>query len=383
MIEARDFVDACVKRDFSLWSGVPCTLLDPFIEYVTGSRNLDYVAATGGGEALAVAAGAALGGRGGVAICPNTSLGDMVDPLASLIFPYRLPLLLIVTWRGTVELDDGPSHELMGRITADLLARLRIESEPFPEEASAIEPALERAAESMESNGLPFAFLMRRPCVELPQKRERPRAARRPCEEASGSFAREPGQRMTRLEAIRTIREALTGEEAVIASTGSAGRELFALGHRSHQFYVAGSLGAAASVGLGVARARRRRNVVVLDGDGAALMRLGSLATIGHHAPPRLTHVVLDNEAHEASGGQPSAAASVDLAAVAAACGYNNVWWTDDPEELAARIAESQKRKGPSFVHVKLRLGADPAPGPLRLAPVQIKHQFMDFVQER
>jgi phosphonopyruvate decarboxylase len=383
MIEARDFVDACAKRDFSLWSGVPCALLDPFIEYVTGSRNLDYVAATSAGEALEVAAGAALGGRGGVAICPNASLGDMVDPLTSLIFPYRLPLLLVVTQGGSQEPGDGPAQELMGRITGDLLSRLRVESEPFPEDAAAIEPALARAAESMENSGLPFAFVMQRALVEGPPRRERPRAARRVCEESGGSFEREPAQRMTRLEAIRAVREALTGEEAVIASTGGAGRELFALGHRSHQFYVAGSLGGAAAVGLGVARARRRRNVVVLDGDGAALMRLGTLATIGHHAPPRLTHVLLDNEAHEATGGQPSAAASIDLAAVAAACGYNNVWWTDDPAELAARIAESQKRKGPSFIHVKLRLGGDPAPGPLRLVPVQIKHQFMDFVQER
>ncbi len=383
MIEARDFVDACVKRDFSLWSGVPCALLDPFIEYVTGSRNLDYVAATSGGEALAIAAGAALGGRGGVAICPNTSLGDMVDPLTSLIFPYRLPLLLIVTQRGSEELGDGPPQELLGRITGELLARLRVESEPFPEEVAAIEPALARAAESMESNGLPFAFVMQRPCVEAPPRRERPRPARRVCEESAGSFLRDPAQRMTRLEAVRAIREALTGEEAVIASTGGAGRELFALGHRSHQFYVAGSLGGAAALGLGVARARRRRNVVVLDGDGAALMRLGTLATIGHCGPPRLTHVLLDNEAHETTGGQPSAAASIDLAAVAVACGYANVWRTDDPAELAARIAEAQKRKGPSFVHVKLRLSGEPAPGPLRLAPVQIKHQFMDFVQER
>ena len=61
---------------------------------------------------------------------------------------------------------------------------------------------------------------------------------------------------------------------------------------------------------------------VVLDGDGAALMKLGTLATIGAYAPQNLIHIVFDNGAYESTGGQPTVSQSVDFAAAAIACGY-------------------------------------------------------------
>lgn len=382
MIQARDFVDACLKREFTLWTGVPCSFLTPLINYVSQGRNLDYVAATSEGEAVGIAAGAYLGGRRSVAICPNSGLGDMVNPLTSLAFPFRLPLLLIVTHRGAPDGEDEPQHELMGRITTDLLERMRVQWRPFPEEPEQIDSAVEEAGESMDSTGLPFAFVMRGGAVAEHPLAPPSRPGPPPPAQAVGSFARDPAERMTRLEAIRCVRGALTGAEALIATAGRAGRELFALGHRSNQFYVIGSMGCAAAIGLGIQRACDKRDVVVLDGDGAALMKLGCLATIGHYAPRRLTHVLLDNEAHESTGGQATVSPGVDFAAIAAACGYRNVWWTDAPEELADLVREARRRPGPSFVHVKVAPGSDPALGRPTLSPVQVKAQFMDWLQQ-
>ncbi|NQZ96973.1 MAG: phosphonopyruvate decarboxylase [Myxococcales bacterium] len=381
MIEARDFIDACLKRELSLWSGVPCPFLTPLIHYAIQSRNLDYIAATSEREAAAVAAGAYLGGRTGVVVCQNSGLGNLVDPVTSLAYPFRIPMLLIVTHRGSEDLEDGPEHELMGKITGDLLLRMRVEWEEFPETRDAVDDALERAIDSMESNGLPYALVMKKPVLSEHPHQKRAEGERPPRVEPVGSFAHDPAERMSRLEAIETVREALSGSEALIATAGHTSGELFSLGHKSSQLYVIGGMGCASALALGVQRARRDRDVVVLDGDGSALMSMGTMATVGHYGPRRYTHVLLDNEMHASTGGQPTASPSIDFAGVASACGYRNVWWTDDPRELTEHIREAHRAPGPSFIHVKLAATAGPDPGAPRLTPHQVKAQFMDWIQ--
>jgi len=383
MLEARDFVDSCLKREFSFWSAAPCKELLPFTRYVGQNRNLEYVGAASGSEALAVSVGATLAGRPGIALLPNSQLGSLVDPLCSLVFPYRIPLLLLVTRYGASGIPGDSQHELMGKITRDLLQRLRVESLPFPTEPAGVEPALEQALETMESSGMPFAFLLEEPCVAAAPARELPRTVRRPPAEGAGEFRRDPEARMSRSDAVRAIRDSLTGEEAVIAGNGGPGRELLALGHRSNQFYVPGATGCAAAVGLGVARARRRRDVVVIDGDGSALVGLVSFATVGFCAPPRFLHIILDDEVHGEAAGVASASSQLELPALAAACGYASVWWTDEQQDLADLVRGASKHKGPSLIHVKVAPGPSGPPAGLHRTPVQIKHQFMDWVQER
>jgi phosphonopyruvate decarboxylase len=141
----------------------------------------------------------------------------------------------------------------------------------------------------------------------------------------------------------------------LLATTGYTGRELYACGDRDSQLYVVGAMGCASSLGLGLALARPERRVIVLDGDGAVLMRLGALTTIGYERPVNLIHVVLDNQVHESTGGQSTVAHSVDLAAVAAACGYPCVRRLHAPGEVADFLRGTADTL--SFVHVRIRPG--------------------------
>jgi len=381
MIEAREFVDACLKREFTVWSGVPCPLLDPLIRSVEHSRNLDYLAATSEREATAIAAGAFLGGRLGVVLCQNSGLGGVIDPVSSLAYPYRIPMLIIVTRRGSEELNDASEHEVMGRITGDLLLRARVDWEPFPERPAEIDAVLTRSLESIESSGLPYALVMDRPSVTEQPRSESSESERVPRAELLGGFENSPAERMSRLTAIRIVRETLSGSEALIATAGQTCGDLFSLGHRSNQFYVLGAMGCAASIALGIQRARRDRDIVVLDGDGAALMGFGSLATIGHYGPRRFTHILFDNEVHASTGGQRTASSSVDFAAVAAACGYRNVWSADDPSKLGEWVLEAHRLPGPSFIHVKISSAESTESCAPSLTPHQVKAQFMDWIQ--
>src|SRR6478736_4059886 len=133
MINANAFINAAAVRGFDFYSGVPCSFLTPLINRVASNRHITYVGATSEGEAIAIAAGAWLGGRRTVVMCQNSGLGNAVNPLTSLNSPFRIPTLLIVTWRGQPGVKDEPQHEQMGRIMHQLLDTLEIPWLPFPQ----------------------------------------------------------------------------------------------------------------------------------------------------------------------------------------------------------------------------------------------------------
>jgi phosphonopyruvate decarboxylase len=118
---------------------------------------------------------------------------------------------------------------------------------------------------------------------------------------------------------VLTLVQKHAERDAVVATTGYTGRELYACADKPNQLYMVGSMGCASTFGLGLAWARPDKRVVVLDGDGAALMRLGALATLGYERPKNLVHVMLDNELHESTGAQSTVTHSVDLAQIARA----------------------------------------------------------------
>ncbi len=186
MIEAAQFVEAARKRGFDWYAGVPCSYLTPFINYVLQDPTLHYVSAANEGDAVALVAGATLGGRRGIAMMQNSGLGNAVSPLTSLTWTFKLPQLLIVTWRGKPGEHDEPQHALMGPITPQMLDTMEIPWELFPTEADQIAPALDRAIRHMDETGRPYALVMQKgsvasyPLKDAPMPRARARRRRRP-----------------------------------------------------------------------------------------------------------------------------------------------------------------------------------------------------------
>src|SRR6201747_3181055 len=138
MIEATSFLDAAGQVGIGFYTGVPCSFLTPLINRTASDRALSYVGAASEGEAVAIAAGAWLAGRQTAVMCQNSGLGNAVNPLTSLNTPFRIPTLLIVTWRGQPGLKDEPQHELMGRITQKLLDVIEVPHRRFPDDPDAL-----------------------------------------------------------------------------------------------------------------------------------------------------------------------------------------------------------------------------------------------------
>jgi len=157
----------------------------------------------------------------------------------------------------------------------------------------------------------------------------------------------------------------LVGEGTVcVHANGYIGRAGCAARDREESFYMIGSMGLAASIGLGVALARPERRVLVLDGDGNVLMNLGTLATIAATAPSNLSHLCFDNGAHASTGAQPTISDRVPLDALARAAGYRWVGRVETPVALAAEAPAFLAREGPAFLLVRIALGPPGPPGP-------------------
>lgn len=378
MIQADDFIGPALQRGLRFWTGVPCSFLTPLINAVIEHPRLSYVGATSEGEAVGIALGAHLAGLQTVTLCQNSGLGNAVNPLTSLNYPFRIPTLLIVTHRGAPGLHDEPQHALMGQVTADLLSTLRIPSKPFPEQPDQVEIALDEATRYMAAESLPYAFIMRKGAVAPRALTAQQRTPAAKAARVYGEFSIAAGEWMPRRDAIGLIGGHLREAEAlVVATTGKIGRELFDLGHHAGQLYVVGGMGCASAIGLGISLHQQRRQVVVLDGDGAALMKMGSFGTIGHYRPRNLLHIILDNEAHESTGAQATVSPTVDFAAVASACSYGTLFRCDDAASLSHALRAALHAPGPTLIHVKVGISADSSVGRPTLSPVQVKEQFM------
>ena len=275
MIEADAFLDAAAARGTRFYTGVPCSYLTPLINRVASRRGTPYVGAASEGEAVAIAAGAWLGGHGTAVMMQNSGLGNAVNPLTSLNHPFRIPTLLVVTWRGEPGHPDEPQHALMGRITGALLDTIEVPHGTFPQTGADIAPALDAAAAAM-SAGRPYALVMHQGSVQEGGLDEPPRL---PIPPGSRTDLLAHGARPTRAALLDRLLAALPPDAAVVATTGKCGRELFTLADREQHLYQVGSMGCASGMGLGVALATGRRTVV-LDGGWRGADEAGH---DGHH----------------------------------------------------------------------------------------------------
>ena len=378
MIDAATFLQAAHRIGIGFYSAVPCSFLTPLINRTASDRALRYVGAASEGEAVAIAAGAWLAGRETAVMCQNSGLGNAVNPLTSLNKPFRIPTLLIVTWRGQPGLHDEPQHELMGRITQSLLDVIEIPHRRFPDDPHAIDPLLQDARATMSRTGLPFALVLENAILRDEPLDQPPRTPAEPGERIDLRQAADRGSRLATLEAVLA---AIPDQVPIIVTTGKTGRELFTLADRDQHLYQVGSMGCASPMALGVALTTGRRTVV-LDGDGAALMKLGSLATIGAYQPPGLLHVILDNGVHDSTGGQATASQSVDFAAIALACGYRRAFSCDSTSGFTQAFKQALSAQGPVLLHVRILPGSLAKLGRPTIAPHEVAQRFRGFLAQ-
>ena len=371
MIQPERMFTALADRGIQFFSGVPDSLLKDFCAYLTDHvAKSHHVIAANEGNAAALSAGHYLGtGQPGLVYLQNSGLGNLVNPLLSLNDPevYRLPVLLMIGWRGELGVNDEPQHVKQGRITPTLLDAMEIPWQIIDSQTEDLDAILDAALMQMRSKLGPVVLLVRKGTF-APYKLKKNEKNNYP---------------LLREQAIHQLVGQLDSNDRVVATTGMLARELYefrmARGEGiGNDFLTVGSMGHASSIALGLAISQPNRRVICLDGDGSVLMHMGSLAIVGQSHQENLIHVMLNNGAHDSVGGQPTSAFAIDIASVARACGYREVMVAAEPEEIQQAFASLLGRKGPSFLELRVNKGARADLGRPRSSPAENRDALMD-----
>jgi phosphonopyruvate decarboxylase len=313
----------------------------------------------------------------------NSGIGNAVNPLLSLssLEVYRVPLLLLIGWRGAVGETDEPQHMSQGKRTPQMLDLLDIPYQIL-DESSSISDIRNEVKELNEhlSKKRSIAFLVKKNAFSSDY-------ASAYCSERTAEKNARHTRPLLRERALRRILERYPND-LFVATTGLTSRELFEMrdkfgqGH-ANDFLNVGAMGHASTIALGLALHHETERIWCLDGDGAALMHMGAMAVIGASRTANLIHVLFNNEAHESVGGLPTVGGRADFAKIAKACGYERVFRIEKEEELDEAFHAVDASRGLAFIEIKIRIGSRADLGRPKLSPSDGKEAFIGRVRGR
>lgn len=363
-----------IGSDF--YTGIPDSQLKPLCDYLIGTYGIDprhHVIAANEGNCAALAAGYHLAtGKIPVVYMQNSGEGNVINPAASLLSDkvYAIPMVFIVGWRGEPGIHDEPQHICQGEITVKLLEVMDIKTFIIGKETTDEEVGNAMAEfRKILKTGKDVAFVIKKDALSTDIKVQYQNV-----------------HKMSREQVIKHIVSA-SGEDPIICTTGKASRELFetrTANGQSHKydFLTVGSMGHSSSIALGVAWNKPDTKIWCIDGDGAVLMHMGSVAVIGANAPKNLIHIVINNEAHETVGGMSTVAGKTDLPAVARACGYPYAVSADNFDDLDRELSNAKTRNALSLIEVKCCIGARKDLGRPTTTALENKENFINYLKK-
>ncbi|MBR5371114.1 MAG: phosphonopyruvate decarboxylase [Oscillospiraceae bacterium] len=356
------------------YTGVPDSQLKALCNYLMHTYGIDkkhHIIAANEGNCAALAAGYHLAtGKTPVVYMQNSGEGNIINPVASLLNDkvYAIPALFIVGWRGEPGVHDEPQHIYQGEVTVKLLEDMDIRTFVVSKTTAESElNAVMAEYTKLFAQGKQAALVIRKGALSYDT----------PVEYKNDNA-------MIREEIIQHIAK-FTGEDPIVSTTGKPSRELFetrTANGQSHKydFLTVGSMGHASSIALGIALNKPNQRIWCVDGDGAVLMHMGSMAVLGANKPENLIHIVINNGAHETVGGMPTVAAQIDLPAIAKACGYPYAVRCTDFASLDAELEQAKNRKALSFIEVTCAIGARDDLGRPTTTALENKQNFMAYL---
>ena len=373
MLQPKTYLDQLLEMGVSFFAGVPDSLLKNFCACVDDSlKSNSHIIAANEGSAVGLGIGHHLGtGAIPMVYMQNSGLGNSVNPLLSLASPevYGIPMLLLIGWRGEPGVKDEPQHVHQGRVMLEMLDVMDIEYFILDSDPLEAKRQTSVALESARKGSRPVALIARKNLFDKYQ-----------VEKPSSSY------KLTREEAIIAAAEAIGENSVIVSTTGMASRELYEyrasnnLGHET-DFLTVGGMGHAAQIALGIALSNKTKNVYCFDGDGAALMHMGAMPTIGQSNCSNLVHLVLNNGAHGSVGGQPTVGFDISFCDIAKSCGYHSQWQVEDASTLKTVLQDTSDDKGVTFVEIRTSSQNRDGIGRPKSSPEENKYSLMQYME--
>ena len=377
MINTKYFFKKLIELEISFFSGVPDSLLKNICGFISDNvDNKNHIIAANEGNALAIGIGYHLStGKLPLIYMQNSGLGNIINPLLSLADPdvYSVPMILMIGWRGQPGVKDEPQHKKQGRVTLKMLETMEVPYEILSDDTNDIqaEEIIKKARRVALKANSPYAIVVQKDSFSKYQIKKKKNI----------NFP------LYREEAIKAIIDNLDDNDIIISTTGVTSRELFEyrdklnLGHEK-DFLTVGGMGHANQIAIGIALQKPNRRVVCLDGDGAALMHMGSMTINGNTNCKNFKHIILNNGAHDSVGGQPTVGLSVDFQSIAKASGYDIVLKAETNEEVINCLKKLKLFNGKVFLEIKIKKGFRENLGRPKTTPQENKKHLMKFIKK-
>lgn len=373
MLDVKEFYDKLLSNNVDFFCGVPDSLLKSFCAYVTAKSPIEKNIITANeGAAIALAAGYYIGtGRIPMIYMQNSGLGNAINPLMSLADTdvYSIPMILLIGWRGEPGVKDEPQHLKQGKVTLDLLDAMKI---PYLvlDQNSDVEKNLHIAIDHCLEKQSPFAFVVRKDSFTDYKL------------ENSINY----DLQLTREEALNIVIDYIPQDSIVVSTTGMLSRELFELREKTKKphftdFLTVGSMGHTSQIALGISISNPTKQVYCFEGDGGAIMHLGSYAVIGSLNLNNLKIILFNNGAHDSVGGQPTIGFETEFLQIFKGFGFDCVFKAQDSVGLKDYLDKFIKLERNCLLEIKVKKGARKDLGRPTQTPIQTKIELMKYIK--
>ena len=370
MVDPITFHNALAQSGIDFYTGVPDSMLRPFCACVAEHTKKErHIIAANEGAAIGLAAWSYLAsGRPALVYMQNSGLGNAINPLLSLadMSVYGIPMILMIGWRGEPGVKDEPQHVAQGQATTSLLNAIGVEHYQLPNDTAEATTMLNELRKQTIKDNKPVAVLVSKNTFADYHADEN--------DDEPVTLSRE--------RAIELILNQIKPDSSVVSSTGMISRELYELRDHFKQnhdtdFLTVGSMGHCSQIALGIAVTNSNKRVICLDGDGAAIMHMGSMAIVGQASSANLLHVILNNGRHDSVGGQPTCGLEINFTTIAEGCGYQLVRSANDETELINALDAMSDLEGPLLLDVRIGAGHRKDLGRPEISPQDQKRNFM------
>lgn len=349
-MKASFFLQKINEMGIQTIAGVPDSTLKQLCDGIQldGGKLFKHYVTANEGAAVGLATGEYLAtNRPCCVYLQNSGLGNIINPVASIANRevYGIPMLFVIGWRGEPGKKDEPQHVYQGKVTCELLEVMDIPYSVIDAETTddKLGEILAEAQDVMAKD-MQYAIIVRKDTFEK-----------------EAAFTWENGYSLVREQALKVILESVYVDSFIVSTTGKISRELYEqsnaiYGNHDKLFMTVGGMGHASMIAYGMAQADESRKIVCIDGDGAVMMHMGSLAFLAKQSPKNYLHIVINNAAHESVGSMPTGFSGQTYAEVAKACGYKKVYTVKTESELRDVLTEAKGMQELTLVEVMVSL---------------------------
>jgi len=348
VLNTKKFVHALIQRKYTHFCVVPCSFAKNLINEVINNENTEYIPCASEAVAASIAAGLKMSGKNPIVIIQSSGITNMGSNITSLLKPYGVTFPIITSWRTYKKGDSEIQHQHLATELPKLIESYGYKHTILDQEN--IENALHQIDLCNETHTIGILKKDTFSKVALDDK-----------------HLLDLSTLTQRSKYLSNLNEAYKDTNTLfIGTTGNTAREMYSFMPDTNNFYMAGNMGGALSLGLGAALAGKK--VIVLGGDAEFVMHMGGLTTAGRYKNIDLTYILFDNQQNKSTGGQNSYQNHINYISLAESSGLKV---TDKIITYPQELIENIKFEGSNFIHVKCSLDDETPRPPLSIIKVK------------